>query len=209
MSACRSIVLGVVALVVMRATVASAQDAAASSTADTSVSDATSTSTEAIPPPPPGADGATPLCGPDLSLHEERCMRHGTHYELGPSIEGIGGGVGLFAVGYLVQVISTAVSTAQGQHDVGLTYSASALADYERWGYVPLLGPWAKLVLAPPHVDGAGATLFVVEGLFQIGGVVALLVSLIVHPVDDWSTDVAGRWRVVPTADGLALRTVF
>ena len=112
-------------------------------------------------------------------------------------------------VGYLVQVISTAVSTAQGQHDVSLGYPAARLADYERWGYVPFLGPWAKLVLAPPHVDAAGATLFVVEGLFQIAGLVATLVSLIVHPVDDWTTEVAGRFRVVPTADGLALRTVF
>ncbi len=168
-----------------------------------------STDGAAIPPPPPAAEGTTPLCAADLTLHEGRCMRHGTHYELGPSIEGIGAGVGLFAVGYLVQVISTAVSTAQGQHDVGPTYPAARLGDYERWGYVPLLGPWAKLVLAPPHVDGGGATLFVLEGLFQIGGIALTLVSLIVHPVDDWSTEAAGRFRVRPTADGLALRTVF
>lgn len=90
-----------------------------------------------------------------------------------------------------------------------LGYPAERLADYERWGYVPLLGPWAKLVLAPPHVDDAGATLFVIEGLLEFGGLVMAVVSLFVHPEETWSRPTQPGVQVSLTRGGGALVARF
>lgn len=159
-----------------------------------------------VPPPPPAAIEPRPvLCPLELELHDGRCMRHGTRYVLGTDWVGVGGGLAIFGAFYLVQVISTAVSTAQGQNDVRtLGYFAPRLAEYERWGYVPLLGPWAKIALAPPHVDDAGATLFVIEGLFELAGVAMAIVSLVTHVEDVWDEPTRPTVRVVPTPGGVA-----
>lgn len=169
-----------------------------------------------VPEPPPALDPAAaaeaypPTCHGDAEwVPAEGCMRHVDDWEPGPSAEMVGGTLALFGVGYVVQALSTAVSVAQGQHDVGLAYSAERLGQYERWGYAPLLGPWAKLALAPPHVDSAGALLFACEGLLELGGAVLFLVSLFVHPVNEWRRDPAGPWRITPTARGLTLEWIF
>ncbi len=165
-----------------------------------------------VPPPPSTASVAAPhsRCREGAERRPDgRCFRHFDGWEPGPSLEMVVGSLGLFAVGYLVQALSTAVSVAQGEHDVGPTYSADSLTEYERWGYLPLVGPWAKLALAPPHVDQAGGALFAVEGLLELGGVVVFVISLFVHPVDEWRRETVGRWRVSPRASGLALETFF
>lgn len=171
----------------------------------------TDTTQMAIPDPPPAPlpPAPQPVCPLSAEWRLGRCMQRGEHYELGPYLEGIGGGAAIFAAFYVIQVVSTAVSAAQGEHDVGLTYSAERLAAYRDWGYVPLLGPWAKLVLAPPNVDAGGVTLFAIEGLFELAGVVSMLVSLVVHPAEDWTEVPPETWRVVPSANGIALRYVF
>lgn len=158
-----------------------------------------------VPPPPAALEARPVLCPVDLELHDGQCMRRGTRYVLGTDWVGVGGGLAIFGAFYLVQVISTAVSTAQGQNDVRtLGYFAPRLAEYERWGYVPLLGPWAKIALAPPHVDDAGATLFVIEGLFELAGVAMAIVSLVTHVEDVWDEPTRPAVRVVPTPGGVA-----
>lgn len=172
----------------------------------------TGTSEVAIPAPPeaPRAETpAQPVCPAFAEWRAGHCMRRGEHYELGPYAEGIGGGAAIFAAFYVLQLVSTAVSAAQGEHDVGPMYSAERLAAYREWGYVPLLGPWAKLVLAPPNVDGGGVTLFAFEGIFELAGVVALLVSLVAHPAEDWTEVPPETWSIVPWGNGIAARYVF
>jgi hypothetical protein len=64
-------------------------------------------------------------------------------------------------------------------------------------------------VLHPPHVDGAGATLFGFEGLFELGGVVLTVISLFTHTVDTYERDGGVAWRIVPTGNGLRLDARF
>ncbi len=163
---------------------------------------------ESVPPPPSFAPVA--MCELGLELHAGRCMQRGRQFVWGTDWQGVGGGLAIFGAFYVLQIVSTAVSTAQGHNDVRtLLYPAPRLAEYERWGYVPLLGPWAKIALAPPHVDDAGATLFVVEGLFELAGVVMTLVSLFTHEEDTWTEPTTPGVRVVPTARGVSVEGWF
>ena len=176
-----------------------------------------STASDAIVlPPPPAPSPETspaplevPRCPSGSSWDGTACMRPST-WVWGPVPEYLAGSLILFGATYLVQALSTAVSAAQGEHDVGLTYAATQLSEYRDWGYLPLVGPWAKLVLAPPHVDDYGAALFAFEGLLELGAVVFFVVSLFGR-VDEGSTSSLSevRWRFMPRANGLSFDLTF
>ena len=64
-------------------------------------------------------------------------------------------------------------------------------------------------MLQPPHVDDAGGTLFVIEGLIELGAVVWLVLSLFCEFQEESVRDLAGRWRLAPSARGLAVELTF
>jgi hypothetical protein len=135
--------------------------------------------------------------------------RYESRWEWGPWPEHIGISLGCFAAVYVVQLISSAVSTAQGEHDIGLEYSASQLADYRNWAYLPFVGPWAKIGLAPPHVDDEGVLLFAFEGVLELASLAFFVVSLFGHQRDDWTSAQAGSWRITPRATGISFDLRF
>ena len=136
------------------------------------------------------------------------CSVHERRWVLGASPENVLLSLAVLGAGYALQLISTAVSVSRGREDLGPRYSQAQLSEYESWGYAPLVGPWAKIVLAPPHVDDSGAGLFVTEGLIQLLGTVLLVVSLFTHEEETW-TPVAGRARLAATPGGIGLELPF
>lgn len=169
-----------------------------------------------VPPPPDATDeGPFPAVSPPPMVCSEGfptdtgCTRTTTRWVWGPSLEMIGGSVALFGAAYLVQLLSSAVSVAQGEHDVGPEYSRESLDEYRDWAYLPLVGPWAKLVLQPPHVDEAGGVVFALEGLIELGAVVCFVLSFFGELREESVRDVAGRWRIAPHARGLSLELTF
>lgn len=167
----------------------------------------TPSSAEAVIPEPPAP---VQTCEEGSMLQGTVCGRYVDRWVWGPVPEHMLGSLVLFAVGYTLQVISTAVSTAQGEHDISLAYPASELEAYRNWGYLPVVGPWAKLVLAPPHVDDLGAGLFVFEGLLQLGSIVYFVASLFGQSVSTWEPDSrAGSFRITPRATGLSFDLRF
>ena len=136
------------------------------------------------------------------------CSVHSTHWVLGSSSENVLASLAALGLGYAFQLISTAISVSRGREEIGPHYSQVQLNEYEEWGYAPLVGPWAKIALAPPHVDDSVASLFVAEGLIQLLGTVFFMVSLFTHEEEEW-TPVAGRIRLSATSGGMGLELPF
>jgi hypothetical protein len=106
----------------------------------------------------------------------EQYMRHRIHGGL------LGGGIGLFAGGYVASILTTAVSGLIGAFNVAFGtsgYSASDLNTYFTFGYVPIIGPFVQLGFAPPNTDGGLYAWLVVEGLMQMGGLTMLIFGAI------------------------------
>ena len=164
-------------------------------------------SAQSLPAPPESL--AMQPCPLGAEWHRVHgCSVHSTHWVLGSSAENVLLSLAVFGVGYALQLISTAISVTRGREDIGPGYSQVQLNEYEEWGYAPLVGAWAKIALAPPHVDDSTASLFVVEGLIQLLGTVLFVVSLFTHEEEEW-TPVAGRIRLSATSEGVGLELPF
>lgn len=164
-------------------------------------------SAQSLPPPPESL--AMQPCPMGAEWHPiHGCSVRSTHWVLGSAPENVLASLAVFGVGYALQVISTAISVSRGREDIGPRFSQFELNEYEEWGYAPLVGPWAKLALAPPHVDDSGASIFVAEGLIQLLGTVLFVVSLFTHEEEEW-TPVAGRIRLSATSGGMGLEIPF
>lgn len=174
----------------------------------------TQASAQSIPEPPESL--SMQRCPVGAEWHPiHGCGVRTTHWVLGPAWENILTSLAVVGVGYVLQLISTAISVSRGRDDVSLAlsgrgpaYSQRQLNEYEEWGYAPLVGPWAKLALAPPHVDDSGNGVFAVEGVIQLLGTVLFVISLFTHEEEEW-TPVSGRVQLTATSQGMGLAIPF
>lgn len=99
----------------------------------------------------------------------------------------LGGGIGLLAGGYVIEVFTTLFSGIVGAFGTdGTTYTASDLDKYVTWGLIPVLGPWVQMGYAPPFADGSLYAWLAFEGLLQAGGITMMVFGIMGEDYTDY-----------------------
>lgn len=98
----------------------------------------------------------------------------------------LGGGIGLLAGGYVVEIFTTLFTGILGAFSTGPEYSAESLNAYVSWGFVPVLGPFVQMGYAPPFADTGLYVVLALEGLAQIGGIVMIVFGVIGEDALEW-----------------------
>ncbi len=157
-------------------------------------------------------------CPPGSMLSPDRygrpaCMEEYTHHHIIGGL--LGGGIGLFAGGWVASILTTAVTGLIGAFGAafGSGYSASDLNTYFTFGYVPIIGPWVQMGFAPPNTDGGLYAWLAVEGLLQAGGLTMLIFGAIGEEVTDFrpvaGVDVHLRPILSASTQGLSATVTF
>ncbi|GAB4111935.1 MAG: hypothetical protein OHK0013_48030 [Sandaracinaceae bacterium] len=130
-----------------------------------------------------------PACPPPAQMMpdrwgRQRCMQEVTAHRVSGGL--IGGGAGIFAGGYVLQVFVTLFSGIVGAFDTSGAYTADQLSNYVNWGFVPVLGPWVQMGFAPPFADGSLYAFLALEALMQAGGITMMVFGFIGEDVTEW-----------------------
>jgi len=110
------------------------------------------------------------------------CMVEVPHHRISGGL--LGGGIGLFAGGWVLSWISGTVVTVGGAVGCalasGCTWTASGTSNsFFDWGWVPILGPWVEMGLLWENADGGMYAWLAIEGLIQAGGITMLIFGAI------------------------------
>lgn len=98
----------------------------------------------------------------------------------------LGGGIGLLAGGYVVEVFVTLFSGIVGAFSTGPDYTSDQLSNYVTWGFIPVLGPWVQMGFAPPFADSSLYAVLALEALAQAGGIVMIVFGVMGEDVVEW-----------------------
>lgn len=155
-------------------------------------------------------------CPPDARLMPNRwgqpvCMREEVRHRISGGL--VGGGLGIFAGGYVFEIFTTIFSGLIGAFDTARPdYTAEQLSNYVSWGFVPVLGPWVQMAFVPPFADGSLYAILAIEGLMQAGGITMAVFGFIGEDTTEWRPIAGVDLRVRPmlgSAQGLEARLTF
>jgi hypothetical protein len=184
--------------------------------------------TTVAPPPAPQASAYVVSAPPPSSACPEGSQlmpnRHGQmtcmaemerHHVIGGLL---GGGIGLLAGGWLVEIISTLVTTIGGAVSCAASFGCSwatsgNFSTYSWSGYVPLIGPWIQMGTLWNNADGGMYAWLAVEGLLQAGGLTMLIFGALGEDVMEWQPIAGLDLQLAPalsaTSQGLAVTGRF
>lgn len=157
-----------------------------------------------------------PQCPPPAQLMpnrwgQQQCMQQVTTTRVSGGL--LGGGIGLLAGGYVLEVFVTLFTGIVGAFDTSGTYSASALENYVTFGFIPLIGPWVQMGFAPPFADASLYAVLALEGLAQAGGLVMIIFGAMGQEVTEWRPIAGLDLRVAPvlgmSTQGLSAQLSF
>jgi hypothetical protein len=130
-----------------------------------------------------------PQCPPPAQLMPNRwgqsvCMQQVQTHRVSGGL--LGGGIGLLAGGYVVQVFTTLFTGIVGAFSTGPDYSVDALNNYVTFGFIPVIGPWVQMGYAPPFADTSLYVVLALEALAQAGGIVMIVFGVMGEDVMEW-----------------------
>jgi hypothetical protein len=137
------------------------------------------------------APAVAPQCPPGAVPSADRwgrpvCMAEVTRHRVNGGM--LGAGIGMFAGGYVLQIISSVVSATtfviSDALDVG--YPRANYDAYVDWGWVPILGPWVQMGYLPSYVDTGYYAWLAFEGLLEAGGIVLAVFGIIGEDYTDY-----------------------
>ncbi|MBX7192707.1 MAG: hypothetical protein K1X94_11645 [Sandaracinaceae bacterium] len=124
------------------------------------------------------------------------CMHEVTSHRVSGGL--LGGGIGLLAGGYVLEVFVTLFSGIVGAFSTGPDYTAEQLNNYVTFGFIPVIGPWVQLGFAPPFADTSLYAVLVLEALAQAGGIVMIVFGVMGEDVTEWRPVAGLDLRVRP-----------
>ncbi len=98
----------------------------------------------------------------------------------------LGGGIGLLAGGYVVEIFTTLFTGIIGAFSTGSEYSVESLNSYVGWGFVPVFGSFVQMGFAPPFADTSLYVVLALESLVQIGGIVMIVFGVMGEDATEW-----------------------
>lgn len=172
------------------------------------IQEATPSQTTPAPPPPgygtpPPQTGyvvatppqqAQPQCPAGSQLMPDRrgtlrCMAEMETHRVSGGL--LGGGIGLLAGGWVLEIVTTLVTTVGGAIgcavSAGCSWITSGNFDTYSWsGYVPLIGPWIQMATLWNNADGGMYGWLAAEGLIQLGGLTMIIFGAIGEDSVEW-----------------------
>lgn len=130
-----------------------------------------------------------PQCPPPAQLMPNRwgqsvCMQQVQAHRVSGGL--LGGGIGLLAGGYVVEVFVTLFTGIVGAFSTGPDYTSDQLSNYVTFGFIPVIGPWVQMGFAPPFADTSLYIVLALEALAQAGGIVMIVFGVMGEDVMEW-----------------------
>ncbi len=155
-------------------------------------------------------------CPPGSTLSPDRwgrvvCMQEVTRHRVSGGL--LGGGIGMFAGGYVISIFTTLFTGIIGAFGTGVSYTRDALDNYVTFGFIPLIGPWVQMGFVPPFADEGLYAWLAFEALLQAGGLTMLIFGALGEEYTSFEpiagVDLQLRPMLSATAQGLITTATF